>query len=163
MEQRELEQLQAGDKVPNFKLLASNGQQVELADYAGKKVVLYFYPRDMTPGCTAESCDFRDFSGEFGLHNTEVLGVSPDDLASHEQFVNAHELPFLLLSDTEHTVSELFGVWKLRSRDGESFMGIERSTFLIDESGTLVKEWRSVNVDGHVKEVLEAVKGGRSE
>src|SRR5687768_14638398 len=101
-----------GDKVPNFKLQASNGKEVELADYAGKKLVIYFYPKDMTPGCTTESCDFRDFNGEFGANNAEVIGISPDDLASHEQFVDMHELPFLLLSDTEHTVSELFGVWK---------------------------------------------------
>lgn len=153
------EQLKAGDKVPNFKLQASNGKDVELADYSGKKLVIYFYPRDMTPGCTVESCDFRDFNGEFGASNAEVIGISPDDLASHEQFVDKHELPFLLLSDTEHKVSELFGVWKLRSRDGgEDFMGMERSTFLLDEQGTLVKEWRGVSVEGHVKEVLEAVK-----
>lgn len=152
-------QLQIGEQVPNFKLQASNGKEVELADYAGKKLVIYFYPKDMTPGCTTESCDFRDFNGEFGTHNAEVIGISPDDLASHEQFVDAHELPFLLLSDTEHTVSNLFGVWKLRNRDGNEFMGMERSTFLLDEQGTLIKEWRSVSVDGHVKEVLEAVKG----
>lgn len=152
------EQLKVGDQVPNFKLLASNGEQVELSDYAGKKLVIYFYPRDMTPGCTTESCDFRDFNGQFGQNNAEVIGISPDDLASHEQFVGKHELPFLLLSDTEHTVSELFGVWNLRSWNGEEFMGIERSTFLIDEQGKLAKEWRSVSVDGHVQEVLEAVK-----
>ena len=152
------EQLKIGDKVPNFKLQASNGQDVELADYSGKKLVIYFYPRDMTPGCTTESCDFRDFNGQFGENNAEVIGISPDDLASHEQFVGLHELPFLLLSDTELKVSKLFGVWKLRSRDGVESMGIERSTFLLDEQGTLVKEWRSVSVDGHVQEVLEAVK-----
>lgn len=152
------EQLKVGDKVPNFKLQASNGKDVELADYSGKKLVIYFYPRDMTPGCTTESCDFRDFNGQFGASNAEVIGISPDDLASHKQFAGMHELPFLLLSDTELTVSKLFGVWKLRSRDGEEFMGMERSTFLLDEQGTLVKEWRSVSVDGHVKEVLEAVK-----
>lgn len=152
------EQLTIGDKVPNFKLQASNGKDVELADYSGKKLVIYFYPRDMTPGCTTESCDFRDFNGQFGANNAEVIGISPDDLASHEQFVGMHELPFLLLSDTELTVSKLFGVWKLRSRDGVESMGIERSTFLLDEQGTLVKEWRSVSVDGHVQEVLEAVK-----
>ncbi|MBD2868274.1 thioredoxin-dependent thiol peroxidase [Paenibacillus arenilitoris] len=150
--------IRVGDKVPNFKLQASNGKDVQLADYAGKKLVVYFYPKDMTPGCTAESCDFRDFNGEFAAHNAEVVGISPDDLASHEQFVGMHSLPFLLLSDTDHAVSELFGVWKLRSRDGAEFMGIERSTFLIDERGALAREWRSVDVDGHVKEVLEAVK-----
>jgi peroxiredoxin Q/BCP len=152
-------QVHVGDKVPNFKLQASNGMEVELADYAGKKLVIYFYPKDMTPGCTTESCDFRDFNGEFAANNAEVIGISPDDLTSHEQFVDMHELPFLLMSDTGLEVSELFGVWKLRSRDGKEFMGIERSTFLLDEQGTLVKEWREVSVEGHVKEVLEAVKG----
>lgn len=151
-------ELQIGDQVPNFKLQASNGQQVELSDYAGKKLVIYFYPKDMTPGCTAESCDFRDYNGQFAVYNTEVIGISPDDLMSHEQFVEKHELPFLLLSDTEHAVSELFGVWKLRSWEGKEFMGIERSTFLVDEQGKLAKEWRNVNVEGHVAEVLEAVK-----
>ncbi|NIK79475.1 peroxiredoxin Q/BCP [Paenibacillus castaneae] len=151
-------QLQAGDKVPNFKLQASNGKEVELSDYAGKKLVIYFYPKDMTPGCTTESCDFRDFNGEFAANNAEVIGISPDDLSSHEQFVNMHQLPFLLLSDTNHSVSQLFGVWKLQTWNDKEFMGIARSTFLIDEKGTLVKEWRSVSVDGHVREVLEAVK-----
>src|SRR4029453_5731372 len=134
---------------------ASNGKDVELADYAGQKLVIYFYPRDMTPGCTTESCDFRDFNGEFGTNNAAVIGISPDDLASHEEFVGMHELPFLLLSVTEHPFSERFGVLKRRSWNGEEFMGIERSTFLLDEQGKLVKEWRSVSVDGNVKEVLE--------
>lgn len=149
--------VKVGEKVPNFKLPASNGQKVELANYAGKKLVIYFYPKDMTPGCTTESCEFRDYNGQFAAHNTEVVGISPDDLASHEQFIAAHGLPFLLLSDVEHTVSELFGVWKQLSWNGQEFMGVERSTFLIDESGTLVREWRGVTVDGHVQEVLEAV------
>ncbi|WP_028608362.1 thioredoxin-dependent thiol peroxidase [Paenibacillus harenae] len=150
--------LHVGGQVPNFKLSASNGKDVQLADYAGKKLIIYFYPKDMTPGCTTESCDFRDFNGGFGMNNAEVIGISPDDLTSHEQFIAMHKLPFLLLSDPEHTVSELFGVWKLRSWEGKEFMGIERSTFLIDENGVLAKEWRSVSVEGHVKEVLEAVK-----
>lgn len=149
---------QVGDTIPNFKLQASNGQEVQLTDYAGKKLVIYFYPKDMTPGCTTESCDFRDFNGEFGANNAEVIGISPDDLASHEQFVSKHELPFLLLSDTDHHVSELFGVWKLQHWNDKEFMGIQRSTFILDGQGKLVKEWRSVAVEGHVKEVLEAVK-----
>ncbi|MGG4144689.1 thioredoxin-dependent thiol peroxidase [Paenibacillus algorifonticola] len=151
-------QVQIGQQVENFTLPASNGKNVSLVDYKGKKLVIYFYPRDMTPGCTTESCDFRDFNGQFKTFNTEVIGISPDDLASHDQFIAAHELPFLLLSDTENQVAEQFGVWKLRSRNGEEFMGIERSTFLIDEEGKLAKEWRSVVVEGHVQEVLEAAK-----
>ncbi|REK71741.1 thioredoxin-dependent thiol peroxidase [Paenibacillus paeoniae] len=147
-----------GEKVPNFTLHASNGKDVSLSDYEGKKLVIYFYPRDMTPGCTAESCDFRDFNGEFAANNTEVIGISPDDLASHEQFVNEYKLPFLLLSDTDHQVAELFGVWKELSWGGKTFLGVERSTFIIDEEGNLAREWRSVSVDGHAAEVLEAVK-----
>ncbi|ANY66839.1 peroxiredoxin [Paenibacillus sp. BIHB 4019] len=151
-------QVQIGQQVENFTLPASNGKDVSLQDYKGKKLVIYFYPRDMTPGCTTESCDFRDYNGQFKTFNTEVIGISPDDLASHDQFIAAHELPFLLLSDTDNQVAEQFGVWKLRSRNGEEFMGIERSTFLIDEEGKLAKEWRSVVVEGHVQEVLEAAK-----
>lgn len=151
-------QVQIGQQVENFTLPASNGTDVSLQDYKGKKLVIYFYPRDMTPGCTTESCDFRDYNGQFKTFNTEVIGISPDDLASHDQFIAAHELPFLLLSDTANQVAEQFGVWKLRSRNGEEFMGIERSTFLIDEEGKLAKEWRSVVVEGHVQEVLEAAK-----
>ncbi|MHA6482008.1 thioredoxin-dependent thiol peroxidase [Paenibacillus sp. strain BS8-2] len=151
--------VQVGDQVPNFKLLASNGQEVSLEDYRGKKLVIYFYPKDMTPGCTAESCDFRDFSGQFADHQAEVIGISPDDLTSHQQFVSEYQLPFLLLSDTEHTVAEMFGVWKELSWGGKTYIGVERSTFLIDESGKLVREWRSVSVDGHVQEVLQAASG----
>lgn len=146
-----------GELVPNFKLLASNGQEVSLSDYRGKKLVIYFYPKDMTPGCTAESCDFRDFNGQFGEHGAEVIGISPDDLASHEQFVTEHKLPFLLLSDTNHGVAEMFGVWKELSWGGKTYLGVERSTFLIDESGKLSREWRSVSVEGHAQEVLQAV------
>ncbi|GGG73937.1 thioredoxin-dependent thiol peroxidase [Paenibacillus radicis (ex Gao et al. 2016)] len=153
-------QVQIGQEVPDFTLPASTGQAVSLKDYRGKKRVIYFYPKDMTPGCTTESCDFRDYNGQFETYNTAVIGISPDDLASHDEFIAKHELPFPLLSDTEHEVSELFGVWKLRSWNGTEFMGIERSTFLIDENGVLAKEWRVVNVDGHVQEVLEAAKQG---
>lgn len=151
-------QVQLGQAVQDFTLPASTGKEISLHDYKGKKLVIYFYPKDMTPGCTTESCDFRDYNGQFQAFNTEVIGISPDDLASHDEFIAKHELPFPLLSDTEHRVSEQFGVWKLRSWNGNEFMGIERSTFLIDEQGKLAKEWRSVSVDGHVQEVLEAAK-----
>lgn len=152
------EVVQVGKVVPNFKLLASNGQEVSLEDYRGKKLVIYFYPKDMTPGCTVESCDFRDYNGQFAGLNTEVIGISPDDLTSHEQFVSEYSLPFLLLSDTEHQVAEMFGVWKELTRGDKTYIGVERSTFLIDETGKLIREWRGVNVEGHVQEVLEAVK-----
>ncbi|MFX3636433.1 MAG: thioredoxin-dependent thiol peroxidase [Candidatus Pristimantibacillus sp.] len=151
-------QVQLGQVVQDFTLPASTGKEVSLHDYKGKKLVIYFYPKDMTPGCTTESCDFRDYNGQFQALNAEVIGISPDDLASHDEFIAKHELPFPLLSDVDHSVSEQFGVWKLRSWNGNEFMGIERSTFLIDEQGTLVNEWRSVSVDGHVQEVLAAAK-----
>ncbi|MHA7967062.1 thioredoxin-dependent thiol peroxidase [Paenibacillus sp. CAU 1782] len=150
--------ISVGKQVPNFTLLASNGANVSLEDFRGKKLVIYFYPKDMTPGCTAESCDFRDYTGEFKQHNAEVVGISPDDLASHEQFVEAHRLPFLLLSDPDHAVSELFDVWKELSWGGNTFMGVERTTFLIGEDGVLLQDWHQVKVEGHVQEVLNAVK-----
>ncbi|WP_028401736.1 thioredoxin-dependent thiol peroxidase [Ectobacillus panaciterrae] len=153
-----MEHIQVGQNVPNFILFASNGKEVSLHDFKGKKVVIYFYPKDMTPGCTTESCDFRDYNSQFKNLHTEVIGISPDDLKSHEEFIAKYELPFLLLSDTEHQIAELFDVWKLRNKDGKEFMGVERATFLIDEEGKLVKEWRKVNVEGHVQEVLDAVK-----
>ena len=153
-----MSEIQIGQLVGDFSLLASSGETVRLSSYRGKKVVIYFYPKDMTPGCTTESCDFRDYNGEFSSLNTEVIGISPDDLKSHGKFINKYELPFLLLSDTEHTVSEQFGVWKLKKMYGKEYMGVERSTFLIDEEGRLVQEWRSVKVDGHVSAVLDAVK-----
>lgn len=145
-------------KVPNLTLPAASGENVSLSDFGGKRVVIYFYPKDMTPGCTKESCDFRDYSTEFKRVNTEIIGISPDDLASHTQFISEYTLPFLLLSDMDHKVCEMFGVWKLRERDGQHFYGVERSTFLIDEQGVLVKEWRAVQVDGHVVDVLTSIK-----
>ncbi|MFD0676344.1 MULTISPECIES: thioredoxin-dependent thiol peroxidase [unclassified Paenibacillus] len=150
--------VQIQQTVPDFNLPASNGKDVSLSDFRGKKVVIYFYPRDMTPGCTKESCEFRDYNGQFASLNTEVIGISPDDIASHDNFIAEYQLPFLLLSDVDQKVCNEFGVWKLRERDGQQFYGVERSTFLIDEQGVLVREWRIVQVDGHVAEVLEAVK-----
>lgn len=142
----------------DFTLQASNGQQVSLSDYRGKNVVLYFYPKDMTPGCTTESCDFRDYNGEFEKLNTVILGISADDLKSHNKFIAKYELPFLLLADTEQVVSNQFGVWQLKKMYGKEYYGIERSTFLINTAGEFAKEWRKVKVDGHVQEVLEAVR-----
>ncbi len=150
--------VQVGQPVPNFSLPASSGKEIALSDYRGKKLVIYFYPKDMTPGCTQESCDFRDFNGQFAQYNAEVIGISPDDLKSHDKFIAKHELPFLLLADTEQKVCDLFDVWKLKKMFGREYYGVERSTFLIDEEGTLAKEWRKVKVNGHVQEVLEAVK-----
>jgi thioredoxin-dependent peroxiredoxin len=151
-------QVVLGSQVPDFSLPASNGRTIQLSSYRGKKVVIYFYPKDQTPTCTQESCDFRDYHGRFAKYHTEVLGVSPDNLKSHDKFIAKHELPFLLLSDTELTVCKLFGVWQLKKLYGREYMGVVRSTFLIDEQGVLVKEWRGVKVKNHVQSVLDAVK-----
>ncbi|EPY06794.1 alkyl hydroperoxide reductase/ Thiol specific antioxidant/ Mal allergen [Paenibacillus alvei TS-15] len=151
-------QVELGQVIPDFTLPASTGQDVKLCDYRGKKVVIYFYPKDMTPGCTQESCDFRDYHGDFEKHGVVVLGISPDPIKSHTKFIEKHSLPFTLLSDTEHEVADLFGVWQLKKMYGREYYGIVRSTFLIDEEGKLIKEWRSVKVKGHTNEVLEAVR-----
>ncbi|GAF67172.1 peroxiredoxin [Bacillus sp. TS-2] len=150
--------IEIGKVAPAFKLPANNGEEVSLTDFKGKKVVLYFYPKDMTPGCTTQACDFRDFSREFEQFNTIILGVSPDPINRHEKFIEKHQLPFLLLSDENHKVAEDYEVWKLKKNFGKEYMGIERSTFIIDEKGTLLKEWRKVRVKDHVNEVLNFIK-----
>lgn len=147
-----------GEKVQDFALPASNGETIKLSDYRGKHVVLYFYPKDMTPGCTTQACDFRDFSKEFEELDAVILGISPDPISRHEKFIEKHGLPFLLLSDENHEVAEQFGVWKLKKNFGREYMGIERSTFIIDKDGVLVKEWRKVRVKGHVEETLNYIK-----
>lgn len=150
--------MQLGQLAPDFTLPASNGEEVSLSSFRGKKVVIYFYPRDMTAACTKQSCDFRDAYSEYRQHNAVVLGISTDNMKSHLRFIEKKELPFLLLSDTEHQVCELYGVWQLKKLYGKEYMGIVRSTFLIDEQGRLVKEWRKVKVKGHIEEVLAAVE-----
>lgn len=148
-----------GMQAPDFSLLNEKGETVSLVDYAGKKyVVLYFYPKDATPGCTTQACDFRDAHEDFSGLNAVILGVSPDNEASHAKFIEKKGLPFSLLVDDEHTVAEQYGVWVLKKMFGKEFMGIERSTFLIDPTGTVVKEWRKVKVKGHIDEVLSTVK-----
>lgn len=151
-------QLEIGKKAPNFKLPASNGEIVSLSDYRGQNVVIYFYPKDMTPTCTQQSCDLRDANSEFIEHNTVILGISTDSIKSHLRFIEKKELPFLLLSDEKHKVCEKYGVWQLKKLFGREYMGIVRSTFLIDGKGKLVREWRKVKVKGHSQEVLEAVQ-----
>lgn len=147
-----------GQQVPDIELLASNGEKVKLSDFRGKHVVLYFYPKDMTPGCTTEACAFRDFHEDFTNVNAVILGVSADPLEKHQKFINKHALPFLLLVDDEHKLCEQFGVWKEKNIFGKIGFGIERSTFIIDKEGTLVKEWRKVKVQGHVEEALQYIK-----
>lgn len=151
-------QVQIGSEVPDFTLPASNGENVSLSDCRGKKVVIYFYPKNMTPACTNEACSFRDNFGSLQQEGALVLGISTDPLKSHDKFIQKYDLPFLLLSDEDHKVCSLFGVWQLKKMYGREYEGIVRSTFLIDEAGKLVKEWRKVKVAGHVEAVLEAVR-----
>ncbi|MFD2680172.1 thioredoxin-dependent thiol peroxidase [Bacillus seohaeanensis] len=154
--------IEIGNKAPQFELLANNGEQVKLSDYEGKNVVLYFYPKDMTPGCTTEACDFRDQHESFAELDAVILGVSPDPVDRHKKFIDKHGLPFLLLADEDHKVAEAYGVWKLKKNFGKEYMGIERSTFIIDKNGNLVKEWRKVKVKGHVEEALQYIKDNLS-
>ncbi|AOT01679.1 peroxiredoxin [Exiguobacterium sp. U13-1] len=145
-------------QAPTFTLPNAQGEPISLEDYRGKKVVLYFYPKDSTPGCTTEACDFRDASQAFEENNTVILGVSADSQKRHQNFIAKYELPFQLLSDVEHEVCEQYGVWQLKKNYGKEYFGIVRSTFLIDESGEIVKEWRSVKVKDHVAEALQYVQ-----
>lgn len=151
-------QVQIGNEVPDFTLPASNGKIVSLSDFRGKKVVVYFYPKNMTPACTNEACNFRDNYQDIQKEGAVVIGISTDPLKSHDKFIQKYDLPFLLLSDEDHVVSHLFGVWQLKKMYGREYEGIVRSTFLINESGILEKEWRKVKVAGHVEEVLQAVR-----
>ena len=150
--------IETGSKAPDFKLPASNGEEVALKDFKGKNVVLYFYPKDMTPGCTTQACDFRDRHEDFKKQNTVILGVSPDPLARHDKFIEKHGLPFILLADEEHKAAELYDVWKLKKNFGKEYMGIERSTFIIDGEGNIAKEYRKVKVKDHVEEALKFIE-----
>ena len=147
-----------GKKVPDFELPATGDTTFRLSDYKGENLVLYFYPKDSTPGCTTEGQDFRDSHRKFRARNTRIFGISRDGLKSHENFKAKQEFPFELLSDSEEKACQLFDVIKEKNMYGKKVLGIERSTFLIDADGKLRKEWRKVKVPGHVEEVLEAVK-----
>lgn len=138
----------------DFTLPNAQGDLISLSDYRGKKVILYFYPKDSTPGCTTEACDFRDATEAFAAKNTVILGISADSQKRHQNFISKYELPFELLSDVEHSVCEQYGVWQLKKNYGKEYYGIVRSTFLINESGELIQEWRSVKVKDHVAEAL---------
>lgn len=150
--------LEIGQAAPDFTLKASSGQEVSLSDYKGKNIVLYFYPKDMTPGCTTQACDFRDQHEQFADVNAVIIGISPDPIERHHKFIEKHGLPFILLADEENIAAELYGVWKLKKNFGKEYMGIERSTFIIDQSGNLVNEWRKVKVKGHVEEALQYIR-----
>lgn len=143
---------------PDFKLMGSDGNEHSLSDYKGKNIVLYFYPKDNTAGCTTEACDFRDNMNSFTDLNAIILGVSRDSLNSHDKFINKLSLPFVLLSDPEETVCKLYDVIKEKNMYGKKYMGVERSTFLINKDGILINEFRKVRVKGHVEKVLESLK-----
>ena len=147
-----------GKKIPSFNLPATGDRNIRLSDLKGKQFVLYFYPKDSTPGCTLEGQDFRDQYSKFKRQNTEIIGVSRDSLKSHENFKAKQNFPFDLISDTEETLCNIFDVIKMKNMYGKQVRGIERSTFLIDAEGKLRNEWRKVKVKGHIDEVLEAAK-----
>jgi thioredoxin-dependent peroxiredoxin len=146
-------------KVPAFTLPATGGQNWKLADAAGKPLVLYFYPKDATSGCTQEGEAFRDLYAKFRKAGVEIVGISPDSVASHEKFKAKYGFPFVLLSDEGRAACQLFDVWKEKSMYGRKYMGVERSTFLLDAKGVLRREWRKVKVPGHADEVLAAATG----
>ncbi len=148
-----------GRPAPDFTMPTDGGGQVSLAALKGKKVILYFYPKDDTPGCTKEACGFRDNLGAFAGDEAVVVGVSKDSVAKHDKFKAKYELPFTLASDSDGAVCEAYGTWVQKSMYGRTYMGIDRATFLIDGAGVLRQEWRKVKVPGHVEAVLEAVKG----
>ncbi len=146
-----------GKPAPDFSMPMDDGSTVALKDLRGKRVVLYFYPKDDTPGCTVEACAFRDGLPKFSASNAAIIGVSKDSVASHQKFKNKFKLNFPLASDTTK-VSEAYGVWKQKSMYGRTYMGVERSTFVIDENGVVRAEWRKVSVPGHAEEVRKALE-----
>ena len=149
--------IKEGNKAPDFSAADQNGNKIKLSSFKGKKnVVLYFYPKDMTPGCTTEACDFRDQFKKF--KNTEILGVSIDSAERHQKFIGKYDLPFTLISDVDQKVVNKYGVWQEKKLYGRTFMGIVRSTFVIDKSGVVRKIFPKVKVKGHIDEVLKALK-----
>ena len=149
--------IKLGKKVPDFTAIATNDSLFTLSENMGKNIVIYFYPKDNTPGCTKEGEDFRDYFADFKKNNTIIIGVSRDSVASHDKFTCKYNFPFKLISDEDEKVCKLFDVIKEKNMYGRKYMGIERSTFLINHEGTLVNEWRKVRVKGHVEKVLEAL------
>ena len=148
--------LKEGDAAPEFSTRDAEGKEVKLSDFRGQKVVLYFYPKDDTPGCTKEACSFRDASSDYEEKGIKVLGVSLDDESSHQAFASKYSLPFTLLSDTDHTVSEAYGVYGEQRWGDRTYMGVARKTFLIDEEGKIKKVFDKVNVEQHADEVMQA-------
>jgi thioredoxin-dependent peroxiredoxin len=149
--------VEEGAPAPDFELQSDEGETVTLSALRGKPVVLYFYPKDDTPGCTTEACEFRDAYDRFRNQGVEILGVSPDTEASHQKFKSKYELPFTLLADPDHRAAEAFGVWKEKRNYGKTYMGIERSTFVIDADGKVAKAMRGIRPAGHAAQVLETL------
>ncbi|MEN8194815.1 MAG: thioredoxin-dependent thiol peroxidase [Bacteroidota bacterium] len=150
--------LEEGKKAPQFTLPDSDGNKISLKDFIGQKVVLYFYPKDNTSGCTKEACDFRDSVSSFNKLKVAVLGISKDSQSSHIKFRDKYDLNFPLLSDVDTKVIQKYGVWKEKSMYGRKYMGVERSTFLIDEKGKIVKVYRKVKVTGHVDQIIQEIE-----
>ncbi len=149
--------IEEGQPAPDFELESDTGETVKLSELRGRPVVLYFYPKDDTPGCTTEACEFRDAYDVFRDRGAEVLGVSPDDVASHGKFKTKHELPFTLLADPDHSVADKYGVWGERTYAGKSYMGINRSTFIIDRDGKIARAMIGIKPAGHAADVLAAL------
>ena len=151
--------LKEGDKAPAFSGKDQNGNKISLSSFKGKKVVLYFYPKDNTPGCTAESCNLRDNYNVLRKKGMEVIGVSVDDEKSHLKFIEKYELPFTLIADTDHAIVKAYGVWGTKSMYGKTYEGIFRTTFLIDEKGVIEKVFAKVETGRHAEQILEALQG----
>lgn len=152
------DKLKIGDPAPDFTLPGDNGTDVSLSSFRGKRVVLYFYPKDDTPGCTQESCDFRDQSSLFEKSGAQIIGISKDSVKKHDKFKEKYALNFPLASDEKGDICEKYGVWVEKSMYGRRYMGIERTTFLIGEDGKILQSWRKVKIPGHVDSVVDAVK-----
>lgn len=150
--------LKIGDKAPDFTLLSDSDKKINLKDFRGKKIILYFYPKDMTSGCTAEACDFRDNITFFEKNNFVIIGVSKDNPDTHRKFKQKYSLPFTLLSDETTEILNAYGVWKEKSMYGKKYMGIERTTFLIDEKGKILDIFKKVKVKGHIQDIINKIK-----